>query len=99
MRSEPSCVFVCCIEWQINMANLSSFVIDQNQFVSLKDKLEVNSDQFLNDEERLHYLELEYKKLNEEVVVDDVITAPSSSSKKVDDKDLPPIVFVTLLPS
>ena len=33
----------------------------------------------------------------EEVVVDDVITAPSSSSKKVDDKDLPPIVFVTFI--
>ena len=33
---------------------------------------------------------------DEKVVVDDVVTAPSSSSKKVDDKDLPPIVFVTL---
>ena len=44
------------------MGNLSSFVIDQNHFVTLKDKLEVNTDQFLNDEERLHYLELEYKK-------------------------------------
>ena len=79
------------------MGNLNSFMIDQNQFVSLKDKLEVNTDQFLNDEERLHYLELEYKKSIEEVVVDDVITAPSSSSKKVDDKDLPPIVFVTFI--
>ena len=60
------------------MGNLSSFVIDQNHFVTLKDKLEVNTDQFLNDEERLHYLELEYKKLNDEkVVVDDVVTAPS----------------------
>ena len=44
------------------MGNLNSFMIDQNQFVSLKDKLEVNTDQFLNDEERLHYLELEHKK-------------------------------------
>ena len=75
------------------MGNLSSFVIDQNQFVTLKDKFEVNSGQFLNDEEIKHYLELEYKKLNEEVVLDNVVTAPSSSSKKVDDQDLPPIMF------